>query len=1372
MPTSKDFSVEDEAYLSAVAAEPKMTMDEVGADIETHGHVPVSPETATQDPFTAKGSLANALDEAISADTDLESTVVTRDNNDEPLKDPTDDFRDETKGEVEGTTDTPQNLLQPFPPNEVNGNLKDTASSEPTVQQDSAVHVKDSLAEALDSIAMDGAEEIEKKPPIGKDPEPDLADYSEETASAMKYKPPQMPTSMGGDEEKPDANGLVYVTATFTVDPDKYVSNNYRPTNMGAMPSPEADLSKAVSAYKKPAADPNEEAAMSDLGSPEAKESAAQADEPTEQEEKQAAREADKEVEKEEEANEEEVVVAETGEIIPEGKGRGKGTEDEAPDKVVLDYATFIDGSSFMCFDEVSDIDYTKIAMDAGPKKPVTRANCQTTFAQCRAKNPLFCRFHGPKLLEADIRTAIKATVGTGCVVSVTKDKNSKNKFTFRLTVGCPPSKKKMVEKMVHMYLTQNPGISSSTEDWNLAGKHKQTMEFEMDLLRADKPPEKADLKGQKAVITTKADKAKHTVQSVVGETAPSLEKKAAKGEKWQTVDEGVENEWADLVDKYVHKSLLANNEEFMDNFSKIANSFDAAHDNGDAEGLKKALEDFKDEIGKYNLKTGEKIYGATETETATGGETAEAAETVGETEPQSPVQATEGNPPEGTDEGAEPAVTEGEVQDFFGPAFAKGASKQQMLDNFMELANKGTVGGKDPQGFLKPMTKMLQNRMRASGADHPMTKALVKAGVPLPEGMEGATSGGVNGETQSKIDAELHSQIDKITDPNNKDVTLDDVAQAFDALQKEYKALGGGALTNAFEYAVDTKVDPVGADALYHFQVAKNNKDIEGLKKSLKLLKDGVEAYSTFEEEGEGDGEGGDSNEEEEAAPPTLEKKPKGKAKPKGADYAKPKGKTNFAQPPVDDEAEFDKIVNEAENKGLFENNDFQKAYEGIFFDGKTDIAGKVAAMKDLMAKYEGGASGGADGAKGGGETVLPAINASAKGNGGADSSQGPSGGDATSAEGMSHTTPETADKEEQFNGAVKQYQGIAKDAEDSKALVDNEVFIAMQTAQTDLDDCKAALNELDELDQKMVYLESEGNDFVVDAVAVESVKSAIATAEGAYADAVDKFTASVKDCEDKLKAYKAKKMDIVKGEKADAVEQTVFAVAESLYPMSEYPQGPGEDVESAKDLALNLVDKTEAEVKRMVGEESGDELAKKHNLEGFVTSAIAAASEFDQAMGAFKDAMDNGDANAISEAAEDIEGKGIVVKAQFGALKIALDKAKAEAAEMKKLKAAKEGLATGGNGGDSNGGTSKKPVEPFDFDSWQKGQQAQAQPQAKTLSADEKKAKLASMSPKQKMSVAIQYLKKQIAANPPNKSELEAKLQKAEALFAKLGK
>ena len=253
MPTSKDFSVEDEAYLATIATEPKMTMDEVGADIEEYGHVPVTPETATQDPFTAKGSLAYALDEALSADTDLEKTIMTRDKNDNldsHLTNPTDDFRDETKGEVEGTTSTPQGLIQPVESNKVGEGI------EPTIQQDKAVQVKDSLAEALDAITMDGAEEIEAKPPIGKDPEPDLSKYNEEEASHIPLKAPKIPPSLGGAEDTPDANGLVYVTRTFVVDPTKYVSNNYRPSNMGKMQDAVAELKKASGAMKKQSVNP------------------------------------------------------------------------------------------------------------------------------------------------------------------------------------------------------------------------------------------------------------------------------------------------------------------------------------------------------------------------------------------------------------------------------------------------------------------------------------------------------------------------------------------------------------------------------------------------------------------------------------------------------------------------------------------------------------------------------------------------------------------------------------------------------------------------------------------------------------------------------------------------------------------------------------------------------------------------------------------------------------------------------------------------------------------------------------------------------------------------------------------------------------
>ena len=319
MSTSKDFSVEDEAYLSTIASEPKMTMDEVGADINEHGHVPVTKETATQDPFTAKGALSYVLEESVAMDNDSENEAMPIEeakNQDSKLANPTDDFREETKGEVEGTTDTPQGLLQPVESN------KEREGMEPTIQQDCAASVRDSLSEALDSITMDGAEEIEAKPPIGKDPETDYARYNEEDASNVPLKAPSIPKSLGGSDETPDENGLVYVTATFTVDPNKYVSNNYRPTNMGKAPDALAALKqKSASMNSKAAADPEEDAALSDLGTPEAKESAASPDEPTPQQEEAAAKDADKDQKKEIDVE----VKEETASVIPTPKKGSAG---------------------------------------------------------------------------------------------------------------------------------------------------------------------------------------------------------------------------------------------------------------------------------------------------------------------------------------------------------------------------------------------------------------------------------------------------------------------------------------------------------------------------------------------------------------------------------------------------------------------------------------------------------------------------------------------------------------------------------------------------------------------------------------------------------------------------------------------------------------------------------------------------------------------------------------------------------------------------------------------------------------------------------------------------------------------------------------
>lgn len=363
-------------------------------------------------------------------------------------------------------------------------------------------HVKDSLAAALDAIVQDS----------------DEAPTEEEERTSEEYfqkknEPPKLPQDndefKGGDakDEKPDENGLVYIVRTFTVDPTKYISDNYRPKQQPNSPLPKKTMSGE-------GIEKEEETIAEDIP---------QAQEPNAKAENAAAIESKAEIKEMEEV---------TGERVP------RKAQDEA---AVFDYASYIDGSSFICFDESSGIDYSKITMDAGPRKKVTRANCETTFAQCRAENPLFCRFHGPKLIEADLRKTIVAQLrmhnpgdkAFGFTLSVTRDKDAKTPNTFRMVIGCSPSQKKHIETVL-FYFFKNPGLKEvggmeptkrSPREW--------TEQFEMDILRADKPPKRDDAKGEAAV--QKRDKAVekgHTME-VVGETPESISGKQ-KGENQQ----------------------------------------------------------------------------------------------------------------------------------------------------------------------------------------------------------------------------------------------------------------------------------------------------------------------------------------------------------------------------------------------------------------------------------------------------------------------------------------------------------------------------------------------------------------------------------------------------------------------------------------------------------------------------------------------------------------------------------------------------------------------------------------------------------------------------------------------------------------------
>lgn len=272
-----------------------------------------------------------------------------------------------------------------------------------------------------------------------------------------------------GEDEQPDEHGLVYVTRTFTVNPQEYESDNYRPINQGA--TDEADQK------------PNETI-----------------------EEAKA------------------VEITETAEE--------KATADE---KIVLDYATYIDGSSFLCFDEQSDIDYSKIAMDGGNKKPPTRANCDTTFNQCRAKNPLFCRYHGPKLLEADIKAAIRRQLRdyklsndgkAPFTIEVTKAKKA-SPNTFTVTVGCTPKQKKHVEMILDRFLHDHKGIST-TDKLKEGDKDSYMQEFEMDILKADKPPKRGNIIEESAAEERDKAVEKGKVMPVVREVG---EEETAEGE-------------------------------------------------------------------------------------------------------------------------------------------------------------------------------------------------------------------------------------------------------------------------------------------------------------------------------------------------------------------------------------------------------------------------------------------------------------------------------------------------------------------------------------------------------------------------------------------------------------------------------------------------------------------------------------------------------------------------------------------------------------------------------------------------------------------------------------------------------------------------
>jgi len=138
------------------------------------------------------------------------------------------------------------------------------------------------------------------------------------------------------------------------------------------------------------------------------------------------------------------------------------------------------------------------VAMDAAKKPAGPSVPCKTTFAQCQAKNPLLCPYHGSKLIEQDLTQQIRAAgLANASVVvqpSPRKAEQAHGKG-FLIEIKCLPKDKANAEKILDNLLAQpgfktpqggslkgfytGKGGSSSWQDF-----------FDVDLLRANQAPQ------------------------------------------------------------------------------------------------------------------------------------------------------------------------------------------------------------------------------------------------------------------------------------------------------------------------------------------------------------------------------------------------------------------------------------------------------------------------------------------------------------------------------------------------------------------------------------------------------------------------------------------------------------------------------------------------------------------------------------------------------------------------------------------------------------------------------------------------------------------------------------------------------------------
>ena len=102
-------------------------------------------------------------------------------------------------------------------------------------------------------------------------------------------------------------------------------------------------------------------------------------------------------------------------------------------------------------------------AEDAAPtaQTPAAAAQtCKATFAQCQAKNPYACRFHGQKLMEADLNNLL-AQNGSQ-TAKVTMEELSPGSYEAKVTCINTPAERKAAAAAIKAFL-KNAGIDQSS---------------------------------------------------------------------------------------------------------------------------------------------------------------------------------------------------------------------------------------------------------------------------------------------------------------------------------------------------------------------------------------------------------------------------------------------------------------------------------------------------------------------------------------------------------------------------------------------------------------------------------------------------------------------------------------------------------------------------------------------------------------------------------------------------------------------------------------------------------------------------------------------------------------------------------------------